>query len=85
MFSSSMIDRFAYLEIGRESSVAAEDFVVDNGGDGKTVKTVSECLPKTDAESLFALFVKTVDAEKDEEDENAIYKIQLQLRNSKKF
>ena len=53
--------------------MTAKDLVVDNGGAGETVKTVRECLPKTYAESLFALFVKTVDAE---EDENAIYKIQ---------
>ena len=63
MFSSSMIDRFAYLEIGRESSVAAEDFVVDNGGDGKTVKAVRERLPQFDRKPPFALIVETVDSD----------------------
>jgi hypothetical protein len=36
--------------------VHAEDFFVDDGGDGETVETVGESLPEFDTVSSFACF-----------------------------
>jgi len=42
--------------------VAAEDFVVENSGDGETVEAVRECLPQFDRESTLAFVVEPVDS-----------------------
>ena len=54
-------DLFHRLQVGRQTTVAAKDFVIDDGGDRQAVEAVRERLPKTDAEPFFALFVKSVD------------------------
>ena len=55
------------LEIRRKAAVAAEDLVVDDGGDRQAVEAVREGFPQPDAETFFALLVKTVDAWKEED------------------
>ena len=52
------------LQIGREAAVAAEDLVVDDGGDGQAVETVRKRFPKTNAKPFLALLVEAVDAER---------------------
>jgi hypothetical protein len=46
----------------REASVAAEDFVLDNGRHRKAVEAVCKRLPQLDAVATLALVVKAVDA-----------------------
>ena len=46
----------------RQAAVDAEDLLVDDGGDGKTVEAVGERLPKFDVVPALALVVETVDA-----------------------
>jgi len=48
------------LEIGTETAVAAEDLLVDYGGDGETVKAVREGLPELDVVSPLAFVVEPV-------------------------
>ena len=40
----------------------AEDLLVDDGCDGQTVETVSECLPQLNVVTPLALVIETVDA-----------------------
>ena len=42
--------------------MTAENFVVDDGGDGKAIKAVGECLPQFDGKSSLALIVKSVNS-----------------------
>mmetsp|Transcript_14683 Transcript_14683/g.32425 ORF Transcript_14683/g.32425 Transcript_14683/m.32425 type:complete len:340 (-) Transcript_14683:469-1488(-) len=50
------------VELGGESSVDADDLVVDDGGAGQTVKDVAELLPHFDGVATATLVVETVDA-----------------------
>ena len=50
------------LEIRRKAAVAAENLVVDDGGNREAVEAVREGLPQADAETPFALVVETVDS-----------------------
>ena len=42
--------------------MTAEDFVVQNGGDGETVEAIREGLPQFDGETTLALVVEAVDS-----------------------
>ena len=44
--------------------MTAKDLVVDDGGDGKAIKAVGECLPQFDGKSSLALVVKSVNSDK---------------------
>ena len=48
-------------QVRTESSVAAEDLLLNDGGDGQAVEAVGEDLPELDAVAAFALVVEAVD------------------------
>ena len=50
------------LKVGGESAVTAEDFVVQDGGDGKTIEAVGERLPQFDRKTPLAFVVETVNS-----------------------
>jgi len=47
--------------LGGKASVHTENFLVDNGGDGQTVKAVCESLPKLDIVSALAFVIEAID------------------------
>ena len=49
-------------ELGAETTVHAEDLLVDDGGDGQAVEAVGEGLPQLDVVAALALVIETVDA-----------------------
>ena len=57
-YSANLLHR---VQIRTETAVHGEDFLVDNGGDWKTVETVGKGLPKLDVVPPLALIVKSVD------------------------
>jgi len=40
--------------------MAAKNFIIDNGGDWKTVETVGKCFPNFNRKTAFTLVVKSV-------------------------
>lgn len=50
------------VQIGRQASVTAEDLLVDDGRNWKTVEAVGERLPQLDIVSSFTLIVEAVDS-----------------------
>lgn len=50
------------LQVGRKTSVTAEDLLIHYGCDGQAVEAVGERLPQLDVESAFTLIIEAVDA-----------------------
>jgi hypothetical protein len=48
-------------ELWGETSVHAENFLIDDGSDGEAVETVSEGFPELNVVSPLALVVETID------------------------
>ena len=51
----------SYLEVWREAGMNTEYFIRHNSSQRHAVEEVDKCLPKLDAESTFALVIKSID------------------------
>ena len=58
----NLADLLHVAEVGRETTVHAEDFLVDERRNGQAVEAVSESLPQLDVVASLALVVEAVDA-----------------------
>ena len=58
--SGNFVDLTGLNELGRETSVHAENFALDEGWDRKAVEAVDEVFPQFDSISIFALFEETI-------------------------
>jgi len=61
-WSSDLLQLCDSDELRRESSVHAEDFVVDEGGNGHAVEHILELFPDADRVPTLALVVEPVDS-----------------------
>jgi hypothetical protein len=50
------------LEVRRQTTVAAENLLVNEGGNWQAVEAIRKCLPKLDVVSTLAFVIKAVDA-----------------------
>ena len=59
--SHNILDLVQIFELGAQAAVHAEDFFINQSGNGKAVEDVTENAPESDTVAPFALVVEAVD------------------------
>ena len=57
-----VFDLVQIFQLGAQAAVHAENFLVDEGGDGEAIEDIAEDAPESDRVPAFAFVVETVDS-----------------------